>query len=281
MKARQLILADKQEYEMKEISLLFEYDFEKPLRSGRTWGKDGYKSKDFIFEYSAASFATFAHHNPGLNHEILTDDPSLLEEKISKYNVDWSGLSIIDGKDQILEWKKHRYCFYPAMMHLDMYKNIESQLIKLDNDLECLRQINGLLGSKDILMWKKERNVSSGREYWGERTAARKTFGTDNFSLYNMGVMGFPEGEKITLIDELVAAGLKMSEADISDVVHFPERPDLKVEMWSCSEQTGYCYVLHKNSLTVSTVEDYINHHCYGFDSKKDGIDAAKHLLKE
>ena len=50
-----------------------------------------------------------------------------------------------------------------------------------------------------------------------------------------------------------------MSEVDISNVVHFPERPDLKVEIWSCSEQTGYCYVLHKNSLNVRTVEDLIN----------------------
>ncbi len=265
---------------MKAISLVFEYDFEKQLRSGRTWGKTGYKSKDFIFEYSAASFATFAHHNLGFDHEVLTDDKLLLEEKISKYSVDWSGLKIIDGKDQISEWKNHRYCFYPAMMHLDLYKHTTEQLIKLDNDLECLKPLTGLENIKDILMWKKERNVSTGREYWGEREAARKTFGTDDFSLYNMGVMGFPVGEKSELISNLVQAGLKMSEANISNVVHFPERPDLKVEMWSCSEQTGYCYILHTNNLKVRTVEDYINHHCYGFDSKKDCINAAKQLLK-
>ena len=129
-------------------------------------------------------------------------------------------------------------------------------------------------------MWKKERNVSSGREYWGEREAARKSFGTDNFELYNMGVMGFPKGDKSALIQELVSAGLKMSEADISSVVMFPERPDLKVDIWSCSEQTGYCYVLHRNNLKVRTVEDHIDHHCYGFDSKKDCINAAKKFLK-
>ena len=265
---------------MKAISLVFEYDFEKQLTSGRTWGKDGYKSKDFIFEYSAASFATFAYHNPGLNHEVMTDDVELMNSKISKYNVDWSGLKIIDGKDLIAEWKKHRYCFYPAMMHLGMYRNTSEYLIKLDNDLECLKPISELASRKSILMWKKERNVSTGREYWGERAAARKAFGTDNFSLYNMGVMGFPEGDKSKLIDDLISAGLKMSESNISDIVHFPERPDLKVDIWSCSEQTGYCYVLHKNSLTVETVEEYINHHCYGFDSKKECIAAASHLIR-
>ena len=37
---------------MLAISLVFEYDFNKQLDSGRTWGKVGYKSKDFIFEWS-------------------------------------------------------------------------------------------------------------------------------------------------------------------------------------------------------------------------------------
>jgi hypothetical protein len=266
---------------MKAISLVFEYDFNRQVDSGRTWGKVGYKTKDFIFEYSAASFATFASKNDGFIHEIMTDDIDLLESKTQKYDVNWSGLKIIDGKDKIQEWKKHRYCFYPAMMHLEFYKDEKDQLLKLDNDLECLKPLISLKNSPDILMWRKERNVNCGREYWGEREAARQAFGTDNFSLYNMGVMGFPSGDKTQLISDLVTAGLRMTEVDISNVVYFPERPDLKVEIWSCSEQTGYCYVLHKNNLTVRTVEDHINHHCYGFDSKKVCIDAAKHLLKE
>jgi hypothetical protein len=265
---------------MKGISLVFNYDFDKQASSGRTWGKTGYKSKDFIFEYSAASFATFANKMPGFNHEVLTDDIDLLQEKINKYSVDWSGLKIIDGKEKIEEWKKHRYCFYPAMMHLYLYKNEKTQLIKLDNDLECLKPLNQLEGSKDILMWRKERNVNAGREYWGEREASRSAFGTDNYSLYNMGVMGFPEGNKVNLIEELISAGIKMSEVDISNIVRFPEKPGHKASIWSCSEQTGYCYIIFKNNLNVKTVENIIHHHCYGFDSKKDCIDAAKHLLR-
>ena len=265
---------------MKAISLVFEYDFNKQNESGRTWGNVGYKSKEFIFEYSAACFATFANLNSGFDHEVMTDDPVMLKEKIDKYDVDWSGLKIIDASKKIEEWKKHRYCFYPAMMHLKEYEGVQEQLLKLDNDLECLVPLNVLEGNNDILMWKHERNVNSGREYWGERTAARLAFGTDNFELYNMGVMGFPEGDKQALISELVEAGIKMSEADISSVVHFPEKPGHKVKIWSCSEQTGYCYILHKNGLNITTVEDQIHHHCYGFDSKKDCINAAKKLLK-
>ena len=266
---------------MKAISLVFEYDFNRQEDSGRTWGKTGYKSKDFIFEYSAASFATFADKNNGFCHEVMTDDPQLLKNKIDKYGVDWSGLTIIDGKKEIDEWKQHRYCFYPAMMHLELYKEEQGQLLKLDNDLECLKPLVPLGENQDILMWRKERNVNSGREYWGEREASRKAFGTDDYPLYNIGVMGFPPGDKKKLIEELIAAGLRVSEMDISSVVRFPEKPGLTVEIWSCSEQTGYCYVVHKNNLAVTTVEDFIQHHCYGFDSKKDCINAAAHLLKE
>jgi hypothetical protein len=94
---------------MKAVSLVFEYDFDKQVNSGRTWGKTGYKSKDFIFEYSAASFATFAHLNKDLDfcHEILTDDKKLLEKKLSQYAVNLEKLRIIENVDLILEWKQH------------------------------------------------------------------------------------------------------------------------------------------------------------------------------
>lgn len=268
---------------MKAISLVFEYDFDKQVTSGRTWGKTGYKTKDFIFEYSAASFATFAHQNSSFDffHEVLTDDKNLLEEKVAKYDVNWSKFKIIEDKNLIQDWKNHRYCFNPAMMHLKMYENETSQLLKLDNDLECLKPLNELIDSQDILLWKHERNVSKGREYWGERAASRKAFGTEDYELYNIGVLGLPSGNKKDFINEMIDAGLKMSEMDISDVIYFPERPDLKVPIWSCSEQTAYCYVIHKNNLSVNTVEKLIHHHCYGFDSKKECISKASHLLRK
>ncbi len=266
---------------MKAISLVFEYDFDKQLESGRTWGKTGYKSKDFIFEYSAASFATFAHHNSSFTHEILTDDKDLLKKKVDQYSVNWSGLKIIEDRKLIESWKEHRYCFYPAMMHLKMYENEKDQLLKLDNDLECLSPLDDIIGSDKILLWRHERNVSAGREYWGERAASRITFGTDDYDLYNIGVLGLPKGDKKELISSMFDAGIKMSEADITNIVRFPESPGLKVPIWSCSEQTAYCYVIDKSSFELQTVENYINHHCYGFDSKKDCINAAKKLMVE
>ena len=43
---------------MKIVSLVFNYDLEKQRDSGRLWGKQGYRNKDYIFEYSAASIST-------------------------------------------------------------------------------------------------------------------------------------------------------------------------------------------------------------------------------
>lgn len=100
-------------------------------------------------------------------------------------------------------------------MHLKMYEEETAQLLKLDNDLECIKPLDIFLGSNDILLWKHERNVSSGREYWGERLASRKAFGTENYELYNIGVLGLPEGNKKNLINEMLAAAYKMSEVDI------------------------------------------------------------------
>jgi len=266
---------------IKAISLVFEYDFNRQKTSGRIWGKKGYRSKDFIFEYSAASFATFAHHNSKFYHEVLTDDRDLLLKKISKYDVDWSHFHIIEDKDKIREWKTHRYCFYPAMMHLGLYKNEKCQLLKLDNDLECLGNLNSIKNSNDYLFWKFERDVSSGRDYWGESYAARLSFGTDNFPLYNMGVLGFPKGNKSSLINQMISRGIEMSEVDISPVVRFREDPLLTSKIWSCSEQTAYCYVMFEKKLNVRTVDDLINHHCYGDDAKENCIKSAKFLRKD
>ena len=265
---------------MKAISLVFEYDFDKQKSSGRLWGKTGYRSKEFIFEYSAASFSTFAHHNPGIDHEILTDDKDLLLKNILEYNVDWSGLNIVEDKDSIAEWKQHRYCFYPAMMHLNMYKNEQDQLLKLDNDLECLSSVSQIEGSQDYLLWKFERNVCDGRPYWGESYAARQAFGTDQFPLYNIGVLGFPEGDKSETIEKMISESIKMSQVDISNIVMFREDPSVKSKIWSCSEQTAYCYVLFNRNLNIKTVENIIDHHCYGHDSKAQCIENAKYLKK-
>ena len=67
---------------MKFISLVFDYDFGKQKKSGRIWADRAYRSKDFIFEYTAASIVTFCHHNPDKKYIIDTDDVDLLTLKI-------------------------------------------------------------------------------------------------------------------------------------------------------------------------------------------------------
>ena len=52
---------------MKVITLTFAYDISKLFEIGRFWAKDVYIDKDFISDYSAASYATFLHTNPDYN----------------------------------------------------------------------------------------------------------------------------------------------------------------------------------------------------------------------
>ena len=73
---------------------------------------------------------------------------------------------------------------------------------------------------------------------------------------------------------------LKMSKADVSDVIRFPEAPGVTSKVWSCSEQTGYCYVMHLNNFNIRTVDDLIDHHCYGADAKVTWINNAKFLKR-
>ena len=49
---------------MKCIALTYNYDLNKLSSIGRHWAKDVYGGKNFIFEYSAASYATFIDKNP-------------------------------------------------------------------------------------------------------------------------------------------------------------------------------------------------------------------------
>lgn len=265
---------------MKIVSLVFNYDLEKQKDSGRLWGKQGYRSKEYIFEYSAASIATFLHHNPDLKYIVNTDDKKFLENQLSKYNVSKKNLEIIDSSKEISEWKKHKYCFNPAMMHFKEHLVKGEKIIKLDNDLTCLKPLDDILDFEGALIWKTEFPISGGREYWGERKVAREVVGTEDFNSYNIGVFGLSENY-ISLVEDMVDIAYKMVDVDISDIVFFKEEPGFKAKMWSCSEQTAYSYVLDREQLNVREMEDYFMHHCYGFEAKDNCISEAKYLLKE
>ena len=176
---------------MKFISLVFDYDFGKQKKSGRIWADRAYRSKDFIFEYTAASIATFCHHNPDKKYIIDTDDVDLLTLKIKQYSVDTSCIEIRDSSELISEWCKDDYCFWPLLRHLDYHASrSEESIVKLDNDLTCLKSVDGLDNFEGVLAWKFERKVSDGRDYWGEKYACAKAIGTDQFLEYNTGVLG-------------------------------------------------------------------------------------------
>jgi len=265
-------------------SLVFSYDLDRLRSSGRVWSHAGYRGKDYIEEYSAASIATFAHHNPEKEYIINCDDTDSLWKKIKEYNVSTSNLNLVDWSERIKEWKNHEYSFFPAMMHTLTHVSecisSNQDFIKLDNDLTCKRNISDLVSSFDgAILWRKERNVSSGKHYWGERYVCQKTVGTDNFDGYNIGVLGLSK-EYLEFSKAAFDLGIDMSKVDISGIVNFPEDPGYKSKIFACSEQSAISWTIHKNQIPVKTCEEYFDHHCYS-RTKQGCIDSALYLKKK
>ncbi len=263
----------------KIFSLVFDYNITKMQQTGRPWANVAYKNKDFIFEYSAASIATFLHHNPHLEYEVMTDDVNLLSEKISHYKVKTKNLILQDSTDLIHEWSSHWYCFWPLIKVFDYHVNQEKSVLKLDNDLTCLKPIDDMLKHDGAIVWKKERLCSVGKDYWGEKFAANKAFGTDNFYVYNTGTWGLsskwlPQASVIPSYCE------RMISIDISSVSRFPESPGLSSNVFNTSDQVSNCYFLSKNEIPVLESFQWFEHHCYNHDAKKACIDRAKYLFK-
>jgi hypothetical protein len=263
-------------------SLIFDYDIKMMENSGRHWAQNAYKGKDYIFEYSAASIATVLHHNPTIDYHILTDDQDLLEEKLSNYDIDDSHLVVQGCKQEIDSWKRaSNYCFWPILISMEKMRLLhkEKRLVKLDNDLTCLKPLDerfyAHVGSH---VWKYERLCSGGREYWGERLAARTAFGTENFKIYNTGVFSFhPDHNE--LAKELPQLCGRAAEVDISSVSYFPDKIGVRAKMWSCVEQTANDYWLHKHQIPVMETNEYFFHHCYTI-TKEGTIKEAGYLRK-
>ncbi len=263
---------------MKIFSLVFDYNIAKMQQTGRPWAATAYKNKDFIFSYSAASIATFLHHNPHLTYDILTDDVSLLEEKINAYKVNTKNLVIKDTSKLINEWTQHWYCFWPLIQVFDYHLNSNEGILKLDNDLTCLQPIDDLLKHDGAIVWKKERLCSAGKDYWGEKYAAQHAFGTDQFFIYNTGTWGLSKtwhnsAKIIPKYCELLV------NVDISSINRFPELPGIKSSVFNTSDQVANCYYIEKNNIPILESNRWFNHHCYSHDAKKDCINHASFLL--
>lgn len=269
-------------------SLIFDYNIKTMESSGRHWASSAYKNKDHIFSYSAASIATVLHHNPIIDYRIMTDDPNLLKEKLTLYGVEESkffdGLTIYDNRENIQGWKSSKYCFWPLIKSMDLYvKGHGAQgkrVVKLDNDLTALKPLDErFYAHQGSHVWKFERSCDRGREYWGERLAARTAFGTDVFNLYNTGVWSVHPDHHL-LAREIPDLCVKASDVDISSVSYFPDNPGVKAKTWACSDQTSNNFWLHKHSVPVMETTEYFTHHCYV--NNKDGVlKDAEFLLKK
>ena len=166
-----------------------------------------------------------------------------------------------------------------TLTHANECMQSSCNFVKLDNDLTCKTNIDELVSDfEGVILWRKERNVSSGRYYWGERFVCQKTVGTDDFFGYNIGILGMSKSH-LGLAKDAFDLGIDMSKVDISSVVNFPEEPNFKVRIFACSEQTAYSWTVHKNNVPIKTCEDYFDHHCY-VKTKQGCIDAAAYLKR-
>ena len=266
----------------KIYSLVFDYNIAKMQASGRHWADEAYKSKDYIFTYSAASIATFLEKNSHLLYTVYTDDPDLLAQKVDAYSVPTHNLDIVDATPKIQEWTSHPYCFWPLIQVADMHYRGEEHALKLDNDLTCLQPIDGILrsmGDGHAIVWKHERLCSRGRDYWGESYAARNALGTDNFHIYNTGVLGLPMGCH-DRAGQIAKYCEKLIEVDISPVHRFPDKPGVVAKVFNTSDQVAVNYFIHEQKLQVTEAHPWFMHHCY--EKSKEGVlRSAEHLLKK
>jgi|688.fasta_scaffold161685_2 hypothetical protein len=258
-------------------SLVFDYNLSKMKETGRPWAEKAYKNRDFIFEYSAASIATFLDKNPHLKYEILTDDVNLLSCKLDKYRVSTSNLCIQDASNLISGWTSHWYCFWPLIQSFDYFASSGDSILKLDNDLTCLRSIDDLLEFDGAIVWKKERVCADGKDYWGEKFAASRSFGTDRFLIYNTGTWGITS-KWIRNAREIPSLCEKMIGVDISSVSRFPESPGLISSVFNTSDQTSNCFFLEKHKIPIIESFPWFDHHCYGHEAKNKCIEMASYL---
>ena len=86
---------------MKFIALTYNYDLTKLSDIGRKWSFDVYKNKEFIFDYSAASYATFIDKNPNSVLHLYTDDIVLMKEKMNQYKINQNNIIYIDYSENL------------------------------------------------------------------------------------------------------------------------------------------------------------------------------------
>jgi hypothetical protein len=253
---------------MKFIALNYNYDLNKMSDIGRKWAFDVYKNNDFICDYSAASYATFIEKNPTRTLHLYTDNVENMKIKMSQYNIDHDRIIYIDYSDKLKQYDADlQYSFSVLNDFINYAKSDTEYTIKIDNDL-IFRQELLEPDKNSILVWKYERIVREGDIRWGEIKICHETLNDINFSVYNLGIFGFPPTYENIEAKEIMD---KMISVDISDVT------DVGAKIYHCCEQTANNYVFHKYKYKIIEAYKYVDHH---FDKKGKCILDAQYLKK-
>jgi hypothetical protein len=203
---------------------------------------------------------------------IYTDDVSLLDEEICKYKVSKASLTLVDWRNNLDDWKKHRYSFYPLLM---LMKNNQfhgkEDVIKLDNDLISLRPFDiQEIPENSAFLWKYERLVSEGDVRWGEKLICDTIFNTTKIPIYNCGILGISKNNH-HLIDEAIEVCDKLTNVNILPVT------DVGSPIYHCCEQVAYNWIFHDKKIKVIQAYPWFDHH---FDNKIKCLETMRGLLK-
>jgi hypothetical protein len=255
---------------MKVIALNYSYDLKKLSDIGRVWAKDVYVNKDFISEYSSASYATFIDKNPDLVLNLYTDDIDEMKKKMLKYNINQNNIVYHDYTENLKKYKNNlRYSFDVLNDFIHFARSRDEFTVKIDNDLiftGSIPKINDV--NNDVLVWEYERLVLNGDPRMGEVKVSSEVIGNINYPIYNLGLFGIPPSYPEEYFMEIYE---KMVSVDIIDV------SDLNVHTWHCAEQTANNWIFYKKNYNIIQTNNIVKHH---YSDKKQCINDAKYLLK-
>ena len=251
---------------MRYIALTYDYDLSKLSDIGRKWSFDVYKDKNFIFDYSSASYATFIDKNPNSILHLYTDDIQLMKEKMGQYNINQDNIIYIDYSEKLKKYTNNlNYSFDVLNDFINYAKSNTEFTVKIDNDLIFKDELK-IINDNIILVWKYERIVSQGDVRWGEIKICQQVLNNINFKIYNLGIFGFPPNFENEEVKDVMD---KLTSINISDVT------DVNSKIYHCCEQTANNWVFHKKNYNVIETFHIVDHL---FDNKGECINRAKYL---
>jgi hypothetical protein len=253
---------------MKFIALNYNYDLNKMSQIGRKWAFDVYKNKEFISDYSSASYASFIDKNRKSILHLYTDDVEGMKEKMNKYNIDQDRIIYIDYTEQLTKYNESlNYSFTVLNDFINYAKSETEYTVKIDNDLFFHSELPQI-DDNSIMVWKYERIVRNGDPRWGEIKICKQVTNDLDFKIYNLGIFGLPADYNIHQAKKIME---DMISVDISDVT------DTDSKIYHCCEQTANNWIFHKENYNVIETYNYVDHL---FDRKGDCIELSKYLLK-